>query len=961
MKKKMRRITAFLMLCVMISTISIPTYAQTADDSTDVKHETVRVAMLQYPNFIDYDTYGNPSGFSCDYLDEIARYTGWTYQYIPVSFTEAQKMLEEGTLDIVPGTQYTEERAERYDYCETSMVVDSNVLCVPVDNMDFYYNDFKALEGKSIGVMTGSIRKDQFSRILDEAGVSVNFVEFDTDAEEKAALKSGTVCAILMTMLRCTSDYRIIASANPTDVYFTCNPKNPSIKEKIDAAQQEILSENPYYGLQLAQKHYGSVPRAYAFSEEERKYMESCPPVTVAISTDMKPTEYYDSKTNTFRGLVVDYFEKISKITGIQFQYVARGDKKEIIHALEDGTVQIIATITEGANVERTYPLTLTDSYLQTSVSLAYNKNMTDALDTDSCIALKNGFLYYKDLAEKQGYTNFVYYDTFAECVDAVNKGEADVTYLPNFSVSSLTGHAYLQNVKVFSSEITNYQCAIGVANQCDSKLVSILDKALASIPESEKETMLLNAVSGNRDEKTFKDIYYENQTTILYLIILVSVLIGALGISLALHRNRTNRKLEEAMATVEQANAAKADFMSRMSHDMRTPMNGILGLTELSECESDVTVLTDNMKKIKQSGQYLLCLINDTLDFQKIETGRLKLEPQIVSTRELVTDVIQMIQIDAEKKGVDVQMLTEGANLDGLVRVDPVRMKQVFINLLSNAVKFTPSGGSVKICFKCTGHTGNIAHDIITVTDTGIGMSRDFIENHIFQPFSQEHSDIVANYSGSGLGLSIAKRLVEMMNGSIAVESELGKGTTFTVKIDFENVAESEVENVSRQTEMKHQQTEELLKKMHILLAEDQPMNAEIARRLLERVGCTVEWVSDGQKCLDCFEASEANQFDTILMDIRMPNMDGITAARMIRNLPRPDAAKIPIIAMTANAYDSDVKKCLEAGMNAHIAKPIEPQKMYETIAAQNQGCMHDDSMVLNQSEIFGQVKRWK
>lgn len=933
-KKMIRRITVFLMIITFMTAIVVPVYSQTEDNAADTRHKTVRVAMLQYPNFIDYDEYGKPSGFSCDYLNEIARYTGWTYEYVKVSFKEAQKMLEDGTLDIIPGTQYTEERAARYNYSKTSMVVDSNVLCVPVDNMDFYYNDFKALEGKSIGVMTGSVRKEQFAKVLDEAGVSANFVEFDTDAEEKEALKSGSVCAILMTMLRCTSDYRIIASTNPTDVYFTCNPKDSSIKEGIDAAQQEILSTNPYYGLQLAQKHYGSVPRAYAFSDEEREFMRNCSPVTVAVATDMKPTEYYDTSTNTFRGLAIDYFEKISEITGIKFQYVARKDKNETIKALEDGKVQLIATVTEGANIENAYPITLTNSYLQTSVSMVYNKNMTDALSTDCSIALKSGLLYYQNIAKKQGYKDIVYYDTLAECVDAVNKGKSDVTYLPNFSVSGLTGHAYLQNIKVLSSEIADCQCSIGVSNKSDSKLVSILDKALTSIPESEKETMLLNIVAGNRTEKTFKDVFYENQTTFLYTIILVSVLIGIFGILLALRRNRTNRKLEEAMTKVEQANAAKADFMSRMSHDMRTPMNGILGLAELSEHERDVSAIKDNINKIRQSGQYLLCLINDTLDFQKIETGKLNLEPQIVSARELVNNVMLMIQMDAKKKNVDVRLTTQEANLDVLVKADPVRLKQIFFNLLSNAVKFTPCGGSVNICFKCIGHTGNIAHDIITISDTGIGMSKDFIENHIFQPFSQEHSDIVSNYSGSGLGLSIAKKLVELMHGSISVESELGKGTTFIVKIDFENIAEAEVRNVSKQTEMKQQRIEEMLQGMHILLAEDHPLNAEIASRLLERVGCNVEWVDDGEKCLKCFEASSINQFDIILMDIRMPNMDGISAARMIRSLSRADADQIPIIAMTANAYDSDVKNCLDAGMNAHIAKPIETQKMYETIA---------------------------
>ena len=936
MKKLIQRFAAFLIVLSFMAGIMVTAYGQTSNTNagTGTQQAPVRVAMLRYPNFIDYDEYGNPSGFSVDYLNKIAKYTGWTYEYVPVSFKEAQKMLEEGTLDIIPGTQYTKERAALYDYCETSMVVDSNVLCVPADNRDFYYNDFQALEGKSIGVMTGSIRKAQFAQVLDQEGVSVNFVEFDTDIQEKAALHDGSVCAILMTMLRCTSDYRIIASTNPTNVYFTCNPKNPSIKEGIDTAQEEILSVNPYFGLQLAQKHYGSVPRAYAFTEEEREYMETCDPVTVAVATDISSIENYDADTDSFSGLVVDYFEKISEMTGLKFQYVARGNQDEIVQALEDGALQVVGSVTEGANVEHTYPLTLTDSYLTTSVTLVYNKNKGNPLSADSRIALKNGFIYYRNLAEKQGYTEISCYDTFAQCVDAVDKGKADVTYLPNYSVSGLTGHAYYSNLKMFASEIADYQCAIGVADRCDPRLVSVLDKALASIPAAEKDAMLLKAVSGNQGEKTFKDIFYENQTEALYTIILLSALMGVSGIIVAVRRNRINRKLEEAMVTAERANAAKADFMSRMSHDMRTPMNGILGLTELSEDENDVSVLRDNMKKIRQSGQYLLCLINDTLDFQKMETGRLKLEPQIVSTRDLVSNVLMMIQMDAKKKNIDVQMVTENANLDGLVHVDPVRMKQIFFNLLSNAVKFTPPGGSIKICFRCTGHTGNVAHDVITISDTGIGMSRDFIEHHIFQPFSQEHSDIVSNHSGSGLGLSIVKRLVELMNGSISVESALGEGTTFTVKIDFENAEESEVEHVSQETELKHQRIEELLQGKHILMAEDHPLNAEIARRLLEKAGCSVEWVEDGQRCLDCFEASEENQFDGILMDIRMPNMDGITSAGRIRALARPDAKTIPIIAMTANAYDSDVKNCLDAGMNAHIAKPVDPQKLYETIA---------------------------
>ena len=785
MNKKFNRIIVLLIALFLIVGSVTSVYAQEKYEKSAGKK--IRVAMLQYPNFIDYDQDGNPSGYACDYLDEIAKYTGWTYEYVPVSFKDAQKMLEEGQLDIIPGTQYTQERAQLYDYGEVSMLMDSNVLCVPADNTDYYYNDFKALEGKNIGVMTGSIRKEQFAQVLDNEGVSVNFIEFDTNDEEKAALEAGNVSAILMSMLRCTEDYRIIASTNPTDVYFTCNPNDQSIKEELDNAQQEILSTNPYYGLQLAEEHYGNVPRAYAFTDEERKFMESCPVITVAVSTDMSPIEYYDENSKSFKGLVVNYFDRISEITGLKFQFVERGDEKSIKQALEDNTIQLLATATEGGYVEKTYPVTLTETYIQNSVELVYNDKMENPLSTDGKIALKSGFVYYQNLAKQQGYKDIVYYDTFTECVDAVNKGTVDVTYLPSYSLSSLTEHAYLRNIKVLSSEIANYQCSIGVSNQCNPLLVSILDKALVAIPTTEKDTMLLNAVSSSSYSKSFKDLFYENLTLILGLIILISVILGAVGLWIAFRRNITNHKLAEAMEIAENASAAKTDFMSRMSHDMRTPMNGILGLTELSVNEKDVSVLTGNMNKIRREGQYLLCLINDTLDFQKIESGKLKLEPQIVSTRELITSIITMIKSDAQKDKVDVQVDVEDIEIDSYVKVDPVRIKHVFVNLVSNAVKFTPPGGSVKIAFKCVERTDNIAHDIITITDTGIGMSKEFIENRIFKPFSQEHSDIVSNYSGSGLGLSIAKRLVELMNGNIFVESELGEGSCFTVQLDFE------------------------------------------------------------------------------------------------------------------------------------------------------------------------------
>jgi signal transduction histidine kinase/CheY-like chemotaxis protein len=392
--------------------------------------------------------------------------------------------------------------------------------------------------------------------------------------------------------------------------------------------------------------------------------------------------------------------------------------------------------------------------------------------------------------------------------------------------------------------------------------------------------------------------------------------------------------KSELDTRNADEANHAKTEFLSRMSHDMRTPMNGILGLADLSEDETDIAVLKSNISKIKQSGEYLLGLINDTLDLQKIESGRMVLEPQIVATRELVNNVLMMTQLECKKKNIALKMIVENADLDCLVNVDPMRMKQIFFNILSNAVKFTEPGGIIKVCFKCVGHTGNIAHDVITITDTGVGMSKEFLEHQLFQPFSQEHSEIVANYSGSGLGLSIAKKLIGLMHGNIAVESALGEGTKVIVTVDFERAEKSDVQKKIEQLEIHEAEVKGILAGKKILLAEDHPLNAEIVKRLLEKNGCIIEWSKNGQECCQKFAASGEGEFALILMDIRMPKMDGLEATRRIRKFSRGDAVSIPIIAMTANAYVTDVKNCLDAGMNAHIAKPINPHLMYITIA---------------------------
>lgn len=393
-------------------------------------------------------------------------------------------------------------------------------------------------------------------------------------------------------------------------------------------------------------------------------------------------------------------------------------------------------------------------------------------------------------------------------------------------------------------------------------------------------------------------------------------------------------RQIEDALDKAHRANDAKTEFFSRMSHDMRTPMNGILGLLRLSEEETDIRVLREDISKMKSAGEYLLGLINDSLDFQKIESGKMMLHPEIVHTGKLIENIRSMIQETANEKRIDFQLDVTNADLNHYIKVDPMRIKQIFVNLLSNAVKFTPQGGCVSVQIECTKRWDRMSRCQITIQDTGIGMSREFLEQGIFNPFSQESNEVTSSYAGSGLGLSIVRSLLELMGGGIYVESEKNVGTTFVVTMDYEGVDENEVIQAEKAGHDHHKSVENLLEGCSILIAEDHPLNAEIMMRLLEKEGCKTTWVKNGKECVEVYGASKEGQYDVILMDIRMPVMNGLVAAKQIYQLERPDAKTIPIIAVTANAYPEDMAHSIAVGMKEHLAKPIDPKILYETIA---------------------------
>ena len=386
-----------------------------------------------------------------------------------------------------------------------------------------------------------------------------------------------------------------------------------------------------------------------------------------------------------------------------------------------------------------------------------------------------------------------------------------------------------------------------------------------------------------------------------------------------------------EALQSAERASKAKTDFLSNMSHDIRTPLNGIIGLIAIDDAHpGDLALITANRVKMKIAANHLLGLINDVLQMSKLESGEVALSHEPLDLNRLSRDILTIVEQRAAEEGVTLEYDREQPERVkiGSVYGSPLHIRQIFLNIYGNCIKYNKPGGSVKTVCQYLGNQDGIVTYRWVIRDTGIGMSEAFLA-HIFDPFSQEHIDARSMYHGTGLGMSIVKSLIDKMGGSIEVSSREGEGSEFVITLPFEMA-----DAVPEALEQAEPEKKADVRGLHLLLAEDNELNADIIRTLLADYGITTDTAQDGRKALELFESHVPGTYAGILMDMMMPNMDGVSATRAIRALARADAKTIPIIAMTANAFDEDAKACFEAGMNAHLAKPFQMEKVVAVIA---------------------------
>lgn len=927
----MKGLTSIILALIILALCFSTAFADVRDETEVVRSvtkdeaEVVRVGWYPIEKLEELDAKGNPSGYGRDVLETLSRYTGFTFEYDCGTFEECYEKLQNGDIDLMLFMKYTPQREEYVDYCSYPLFKISTYATCLTENADDYYGP-ESFNGKTVALETGAVQGDELDSFLGSGDISYTPLYCADSSEVKKAVDEGRAdFAVIPSVIPISEKQTAVESFSQRYTCITLNKNREGLLDRVDQGMSAVISTDPDYFDNLYETYFGDpTSRTFFLTNEEKAAVEQLGTLRFFINTE---NGYLARLENgEYKGIRVDVVKAVAEKLGMSYEFVPINSIDELLFWQDSDKADFIG----GAYFN--YELAEERGYQITSPFLTYkyycirNKNYTGTQEDATVAALLPGDCFTDSLIVPNfSEDKIVRTENTLECLKRVNSGDADITYL-----SSYMAEYYMQSYEYnnVTSSITDYSTQVCIAGNMgiDPLVFSALNKAIGSITDTEMETIVLQNTAANKTSLTMLGAV--NKYPLEFIAVLAVVLAVTVAAVLLII---FNRKLNANNQKLVQANAAKGEFLSRMSHDIRTPLNAVLGFAELAQDEPDISPqVSEYLEGIDESGKYLLGLINDVLDMSKIEASKLKLSPEPYSFEDFENSIFAIVASRAKEKGVSFIIHNE-VTAGETVLLDKLRIRQVFINLLNNAVKFTPEGGEVE--FRIT--SGQPTEDgrlplTFTVRDTGIGMSEDFMKTKLFQSFEQENSEKNQTNTGTGLGLTIAKQLVELMDGTIECKSRQGVGTTFTVCLS---------PALAEKPELAEPTTAILrgrLKGAHILLCEDNHTNAIIAERLLEKVGCIVNAVENGKLGVESFAASAPGAYSAILMDIRMPEMDGLKATRAIRALDRPDARKIPIIAMSANALSEDVRESLSAGMNAHLSKPIEPNKLYSVLAEQ-------------------------
>ena len=943
---KRRKKTAVLgagIFAVLGMWILFSVHCWAAEPQYDDRQQIIRVGSFE--DTFDYvDEYGVRRGFGYELMQALAGYTGWKFEYVKCDWSNCFDKLENGEIDIMGDISYTDEREQKMLYSAEPMGEEKYILYADLSDTDVVTSDFRSMDGKRVGVLLGTEPEVMLTEWEKKNGIHTEHVNvYNNDDVEKKLADHEIDCFVsLEESFWSEQGISSVTTVGKSGIYFVINKERSDIKAELDWAMRQLEQDSPFFRADLYKKYF-TLDYSQSLTGGEKAWLEEHGSIRIGFMDNAPSVFSMDEETGRLSGTLSEYISYAVDCLGnqtLKFDIQAYENYEEMLQALQDHEIDMIYYVGRNPDFAEKHGFTLTNAAWTYSLMAVTDEPHFNENEVYTVAVPRENEALKQHIVFSYPQWRLVGCDSLPDATDMLMNEKADC-----FLLGTSKALKYDNRRDFKSIPLTKTMEACFAVRNGEGTLLTILNKTLKTMP-SDMLTSALAIYDSTADKVTFSDFIKDNLPVVFVTSGLFTLsIIGVILVFLRKARKaeasaklaadatqKLNDRLETALKKAEEASLAKTRFLNNMSHDIRTPMNVILGYAQLMEDElkeKDLPETKEHLEKLQQSGKLLLSIINNVLDMARIESGKMEIDESYSRIEDLRQSVFTVFDAEAKKKKIAFRYSVNVEHEH--VLTDVTKVKEIFVNILSNAMKYTPSGGSVTVSLEelpCDEPGYMIVRT--RISDTGIGMSQDYL-TRIFEAFTREKNTTRSKIAGTGLGMSIVKRYVDLLGGTIQVESELGKGSTFTVTLKHKIADESFYEN--RKIENPETGTE-ILEGRNILIAEDNDLNAEIAEAILKRAGLKTERVVNGIQCVNMITKMPADTYDMILMDIQMPEMDGYEAARAIRQMPDREKAGIPIIAMTANAFEEDKKDAMAAGMNGHMAKPIQVEQLLSMLA---------------------------